>query len=247
MLLKGKTAAITGCNRGIGKAILETFAKNGANIWACVRKPQKNFENYINELSNKYSVEIYPIYFDLNNEEEIKEAANTITVSKKPLNILVNNAGIIFTSLFQMTSLNKIKDIFETNLFSNLLFTQYLIKIMIKQKNGSIINISSSAAIEGNEGRIAYASSKSALITSSKVMSRELGIHNIRVNSIAPGLTNTDMMKESTPDDVLNKVLERIPMKRVGEPKEIASVALFLSSELSSYITGQVIRVDGGL
>ena len=146
-----------------------------------------------------------------------------------------------------MTSLNKIKDIFETNLFSHLLFTQYLIKIMIKQKNGSIINISSSAAIEGNEGRIAYASSKSALITSSKVMSRELGIHNIRVNTIAPGLTATEMMKESTPDDVLNKVLERIPMKRIGEPKEIASVALFLSSELSSYITGQVIRVDGGL
>ena len=247
MLLKGKTAAITGCNRGIGKAILEIFAKNGANIWACARKPQKNFEKYINALSNKYSVEISPIYFDLNNEEEIKEAAKKITVSKKPLNILVNNAGIIFTSLFQMTSLNKIKDIFETNLFSNLLFTQYLVKIMIKQKNGSIINISSSAAIEGNEGRIAYASSKSALITSSKVMSRELGIHNIRVNTIAPGLTATDMMKESTPDDVLNKVLERIPMKRIGEPEEIASVALFLSSDLSSYITGQVIRVDGGL
>jgi len=247
MLLKGKTAAITGCNRGIGKAILEIFAKNGANIWACVRKPQKNFENYISDISNKYSVEIFPIYFDLNNEEEIKEAAKTITISKKPLNILVNNAGIIFTSLFQMTSINKIKDIFLINLFSNLLFTQYLIKIMIKQKEGSIINISSSAAIEGNEGRIAYASSKSALITSSKVMSRELGIHNIRVNTIAPGLTSTDMMKESTPNEVLVKVLERIPLKRIGEPKEIASVALFLSSELSSYITGQVIRVDGGL
>ena len=185
--------------------------------------------------------------FVKNPSDDRGEAAKKITVSKKPLNILVNNAGIIFTSLFQMTSLNKIKDIFETNLFSNLLFTQYLVKIMIKQKNGSIINISSSAAIEGNEGRIAYASSKSALITSSKVMSRELGIHNIRVNTIAPGLTATDMMKESTPDDVLNKVLERIPMKRIGEPEEIASVALFLSSDLSSYITGQVIRVDGGL
>ena len=247
MLLKGKTAAITGCNRGIDKAILEIFAKNGANIWACARKPQKNFEKYINALSNKYSVEISPIYFDLNNEEEIKEAAKKITVSKKPLNILVNNAGIIFTSLFQMTSLNKIKDIFETNLFSNLLFTQYLVKIMIKQKNGSIINISSSAAIEGNEGRIAYASSKSAIITSSKVLARELGIHNIRINTVAPGLTMTDMMKESTPQDVLENTLKRIPMNRVADPREIANVILFLSSELSSYITGQVIRVDGGM
>ena len=136
---------------------------------------------------------------------------------------------------------------FNVNIKSMYFMTKSILPKMVKQNKGSIINISSSAAIEGNEGRIAYASSKSALITSSKVMSRELGIHNIRVNTIAPGLTSTDMMKESTPDEILNKVLERIPLKRVGEPKEIASVALFLSSELSSYITGQVIRVDGGL
>ena len=170
-----------------------------------------------------------------------------IIISKSPIDILVNNAGSIFTSLFQMTSINKIKDIFQTNYFSSLLFTQYLIKIMIKQKRGNIVNVSSSAAIEGNEGRIGYASSKSAIITSSKVLARELGIHNIRINTVAPGLTMTDMMKESTPQDVLENTLKRIPMNRVADPREIANVILFLSSELSSYITGQVIRVDGGM
>jgi 3-oxoacyl-[acyl-carrier protein] reductase len=117
---------------------------------------------------------------------------------------------------------------------------------MIK-KGGSIINISSSAAIEGNEGRVSYASSKSAVITFGQVISRELGRYNIRVNTIAPGLTETDMMRESTPDDVLKRTLDRVSLHRVAKPEEIADTVLFLSSDLSSYITGQVLRVDGGM
>ena len=128
-----------------------------------------------------------------------------------------------------------------------MLLTQQISKIMMRQKSGSIINLSSSAAIEANEGRTAYAASKSALITSTQVLSKELAGCGIRVNAIAPGLTQTDMMVESTPEDILENTLQRISMKRVGRPEEIAKTALFLASDLSSYVTGQVLRVDGGM
>jgi len=118
---------------------------------------------------------------------------------------------------------------------------------MVKKKNGSIIYISSSAAIDGNEGRSAYVASKAALNSQAKVLSRELGIHNIRVNAIAPGLTNTDMMSKNTPSNIVKDTISRISLRRVGEPKEIASVALVLASDMSNYITGKTIRVDGGM
>jgi len=146
-----------------------------------------------------------------------------------------------------MTPPDKMKEIFEINYFSQMLLTQYIARIMTRQKSGSIINISSSAAIEGNEGRTAYAASKAAMLSSTKVLARELSTYNIRVNAIAPGLTQTDMMVESTPEDALENTLQRICMKRVGRPEEIANAALFLSSDLSSYMTGQVLRVDGGM
>ena len=146
-----------------------------------------------------------------------------------------------------MTSVAKMKEVFEINYFSQILLTQSITKIMVRQKAGSIINISSSAAIEGNEGRMAYASSKAAIIASTKVMAKELAMYNIRVNAIAPGLTETDMMQDSTSKEALEYTLQRICMRRIGKPEEIANVALFLSSELSTYMTGQVLRVDGGM
>ena len=146
-----------------------------------------------------------------------------------------------------MTSIKKFKEVFEINFFSQTIFTQYILKSMIKNKGGSILFISSSSALDGNEGRSAYSASKSALISQAQTMSRELGSYNIRVNTIAPGLTDTDMMKNNTPEKIMKDVISRTTLKRVGDPKEIANVALFLSSNLSSYITGQVIRVDGGM
>ena len=128
-----------------------------------------------------------------------------------------------------------------------MLFTQLLVRSMVRQGCGSVVNISSSAAIEGNEGRTSYAASKASIIVSTKVMAKELATNNIRVNAIAPGLTETDMMIESTSEDALENTLKRICMKRVGSPEEIANVVLFLSSDLSSYMTGQVLRVDGGM
>ena len=247
MLLKDKVAVVTGCNRGIGKEIVRVFAENGANIWACVRKENQSFTKYVHNLEQKHSVNINPVCFELNDEEQIKASVKTIKNSKQPVNILVNNAGIIFTALFQMTSMEKLKEMFEINYFSQMLLTQYISRMMMRQKSGSIINISSSAAIEGNEGRTGYASAKASMIASTKVLARELAPYNIRVNAVAPGLTQTEMMESSTPEDALKETLNRICMKRVGQPEEIANSVLFLASDLSSYITSQVLRVDGGM
>jgi len=247
MLLKDKTAVVTGCNKGIGKKILEVFSENRATVFACVRNIDEEFKSFSNELTKKFNNQIIPIQFDLNSESKIKEAANSILTSNKNIDILVNNAATIHTALFQMTSIKKLKEVFEINFFSQTIFTQYILKSMIKNKKGSIVYISSSSALDGNEGRSAYSSSKAAIIAQAKVLSRELGAYNIRVNSIAPGLTNTDMMKENHQKRIVDDVVSRTSLRRVADPKEIANVVLLLSSELTSYITGQNIRVDGGM
>ena len=247
MLLKDKNAVITGCNRGIGKEIVRVFAENGADIWACVRKESRSFTKYVRNLEQKHMVKINPVYFDLGDKEQIKAGIQTIKESKQKVDIHVNNAGLIFTALFQMTSIDKLKEIFEINYFSQMLLTQYISRLMMRQRSGSIVNISSSAALEGNEGRTAYASAKSSMIASTKVLARELAPYNIRVNAVAPGLTKTEMMVNSTPEDALQETLNRICMKRVGQPEEIANSVLFLASNLSSYMTSQVLRVDGGM
>jgi len=247
MLLDNKTAVLTGSNRGIGKKILEVFSMNGAKVFACVRENNDSFKSYVDKLEKKTKNQIITIKLDLSNEEEIKNAANEIVSLKIPIDILINNAGIIHNSIFQMTSINKFKEIFDINFFSQALFTQYILKSMVKNKKGSIVNISSTSGIDGNAGRSAYSASKAALISQSKALSRELGIHNIRVNTIAPGLTNTDMMKNNTTKNVIENVLKDVSLKRLADPEEIANAVLLLSSDLSSYITGQTIRVDGGM
>ena len=247
MLLQNKTAVVTGCNRGIGRKILEVFSANGATIFACVRNVSEEFKTFANEMEKEFNNKIIPIQFDLNDEEQVKKAANNILSSNSPIDILVNNAATIYTALFQMTSIKKLKETFETDFFSQTLFTQFILKSMIKKKSGSILYISSSSALDGNEGRSAYSSAKAAIIAQAKALSREVGMYNIRVNAIAPGLTDTDMMKENTPKEIVNEVASRTSLRRIANPQEIANAALFLSSDLSSYITGQVIRVDGGM
>ena len=247
MLIQNKTAVITGCNKGIGKKILEVFSANGATIFACVRNVSEEFKTFANEMEKEFNNKIIPIQFDLNDENQVKKAASNILSSNSPIDILVNNAATIYTALFQMTSIKKLKETFETDFFSQTLFTQYILKSMIKKKSGSILYISSSSALDGNEGRSAYSSAKAAIIAQAKALSREVGMYNIRVNAIAPGLTDTDMMKENTPKEIVKEVASRTSLRRIANPQEIANAALFLSSDLSSYITGQVIRVDGGM
>lgn len=247
MLLKNKTAVITGCNRGIGKKILEVFFENGANINACVRNKDKEFVNYINQLNKKKENKIEIFQLDLSLEDNIKDVAKKILLSNSKIDILVNNAGILQSSLFQMTAINKLKEIFEINFFSQFLFTQFILKSMMKNKNGSIINISSTSGIDADAGRSSYSATKAALIAKSKSLSKEIGKFNIRSNSIAPGLTDTEMMTQNTSQEMIEFVLKNVALNRIATTKEIANVALFLASDLSSYITGQTIRVDGGM
>lgn len=246
-LLEGRTALITGCNRGIGKATLEAFAKNGANVWAHARRADEKFTSYCEGLAKETGVTITPIFFDLADSNQVKEAMKAFLAAKPTVDILVNNAGVIHTALFQMTPVEKMKELFEVNYFSQMLLTQYIVKLMSRQKRGSVINISSSAAFEANEGRSAYAATKAAFQASTRVLAKELAAFGIRVNAIAPGLTETDMMTGNHAEDAITTTLQRTCLKRVGRPSEIADAALYLASDLSSFMTGQVLRVDGGM
>ncbi len=207
--LDKKVTLITGSNRGLGLATLKLFSQNGSDIIACSRKKNDLFEDEINAISKKYKNKIVPIYFDLSNESEIKDAFEKIKKNYSNIDILINNAGINQISLFQMTKLSDIKMIFETNFFSVLSLTQKVLKILKKNNYSKIINISSNAATECDQGRAAYASSKSALLSFTKVLSKELGPYKICVNAVAPGLVNTDMIKSGLSEKVLEEAIKK--------------------------------------
>lgn len=245
-MLKNKSAIITGSNRGIGFAVLQRIAESGANVIACARKKDLSFEKKISDISKEHEVKIKPIYFDLSNEDEVERGAKEIISLNWNIDILVNNAGINHASLFQMTPINKFRELFDINFFSQILLTQKILSSMIKNKKGSIINIASNAAVKCDIGRSGYSSSKSALIAWTKVLSKELGRSNIRVNAISPGLTKTSMMEKDISTKIIQDVIQKIPLKRAAEPIEIANIVLFLASDLSSYVNGEVVSVTGG-
>lgn len=246
MMLKGKIAVITGANRGIGRAVLETFAAHGCHVFACVRTLTPGIVAEFDTLQDKHDTTITPIPLELSDEESIKAAGRSIVGQTESLDIVVNNAGIASGGLFQMTSVADMRKVFEVNVFAQFLLTQSLARKMVRQRSGSIINISSTAALFAEPGTLVYGSSKAALVRTTKSMATELGAYNIRVNAIAPGVTRTDMfdqMAETSRDSLIN----RSALKRAAEPQDIANAALFLASDLSTFITAQVIRVDGGI
>lgn len=245
-LLEGKNAVVTGTARGIGHKIVEVFAAHGANVWACARKPSDRMESYCKELSLKYSVTVKPLYFELTDREQMKAAVKSIVSEKKAVDILVNNAGITYNSLFQMSSEDWIRQSLDVNFTSPYLFSQYIVKLMLRSGAGSVVNITSTAALDGNAGRSVYGATKAALGCASKSMAEELGGKGIRVNCIAPGITKTDML-ESMTEEVINETVMATDSQRSGTPEDVADAALFLASDLSSYITGQTLRVDGGM
>ena len=245
-LLVGKTAFVTGSNRGIGAKIIELFAQNGANIFAHARIKNINFEKNLQALTLKYGVKINPIYFDLIDDFEIKASLKNLYKNKVGIDILVNNAGIAHGGLIQMTPIDSIKNIFQVNVFSHLLIIQNLIKLLKINKNSSIINITSIAGIDAEAGSIAYGSSKAAFIFATKVLSKELVIDCIRVNAVAPGLTDTDMA-DLMEHKAKSNMIQSSGMKRLASTTEIANAVLYLASDLSIFVNGQVIRVDGGI
>ena len=240
--LTGKTALITGCNRGIGKAILQSYIKEGASVIACTR-------NVTDELKSEYGTiggTIIPVKLDLTDEESIKSGMKSVLDLKMPIDILINNAGIARFKPFMMTKMEDYKQMMQVNLYGPALITQYVLKNMVKQKNGSIINLSSISGLDANAGNAAYGASKAAVASLTRTLSKELAKANIRVNAIAPGYVATDMNSQIS-EDYLKTMTEHISFGRLANVDEIAKLAVFLGSDDSSYITGQVIRIDGGM
>jgi len=247
MLLNGKIALITGTNRGIGKAILSAFAENGAEVWAHARAKSEDFENTCFNLAKTYKTKVTPVYFDLKEHNQIKAGFQYIYKENKILDILVNNAGIVDENrAFQMTTIEQMKNVFDINFFSTMSVTQYALRAMTRQQSGVIVNIASIAGLDGTPAQLEYVGAKAALIGATKNLSLEFGDRNIRVNAVAPGITRTDMLNNMN-DELMDEVLKNITLKREAKPEEIANAVLFLASELSSYITGQILRVDGGI
>ena len=246
MILKGKNVVITGCLKGIGRSTLDLFARQGANIWACSQKKEDAFELHIDQLQEENTVWIKPIYFDFADEIQLKEAVKQIRSDKMVIDSLINIAGMTIDARFHMMSMKDLRQVFEINYFSQLLFTQYITKLMLRQNFGNVVFISSIAGIDGSVGQVSYASSKAAVIALTKSLSAELGPMGIRVNAIAPGVIDTEMTR-AVEGDSLKNLIELSALKKIGLPEDVAGTLAFLASDLSSYITGQVLRIDGGI
>lgn len=242
-LLFRKIVLVTGCNRGIGKGILTRFAEEGAIIYAAARQ-DGCLDNYASALESKYNTKVIPVYFDVRDTHEAKKAIMRIKKEQGHLDILVNNAGIMKDALIGMINDQMLKDIFDVNVFAVINMIQLAYKLMSRQKSGSIINLSSIVGIEGNAGQMAYSASKGAVVALTKTAAKELAPLNIRVNAIAPGMIDTDMFR-SIGEEKIERHLKNIKMGRLGDPIDIANAAVFLASDLSKYITGEVLGVDG--
>ena len=244
-MLKGKNVIVTGATRGIGREIALTLAQNGANIAMNYRNLNSEVEDLINEIRS-FGVDALAIKCDVSITEEVDNFVKEVKSHYNTIDVLVNNAGITKDGLILRMKEEDFDDVLDVNLKGTFNTTKSVSSIMVRQKYGKIINISSVVGIAGNAGQCNYAASKAGVIGFSKSVARELASRNINVNVVAPGYINTDMTK-NLPDKVKEEIIKSIPMKKIGDPKEVANLVLFLSSNLSDYITGQVINVDGGM
>ena len=235
-MLAGKVAIITGCSRGIGRAIMETFARNGAVVYAV-----DLMEGGMDDVA---SGRIIPCYFDICDTKAIVALVQRVKKEQGKIDILVNNAGIMLDSLIPMVTDSQIQKTFEVNVFAMMHFIQYVSKVMKRQHSGSIVNAASIMGISGNYAQMVYAASKWAVIALTKSAAKELAKDGIRVNAVAPGTINTSLLQK-TPEETLDKIKSRICWGQLGTPEEVANAYMFLASDLSSYISGQVLGVDG--
>ena len=234
-----KTALVTGASRGIGKTIAMMLAKNGVKVIgvATSKESLKSIENIEN---------ILPFCCDISDENSIEELYHFAKKNADAIDILVNNAGIHMDNILLRMKKEEWHKVLDVNLNGPFYLTKILLKDMIKNKNGRIINISSISGTDGNKGQSNYSASKGGLLAFTKSLAKEVGLRNITVNCIAPGVIETDMISDLT-DTVKNDYLDRIPLKKFGKPEDIGKMILFLSSDEASYITGQTFYIDGGI
>lgn len=241
-----KNVIITGSNRGIGRAMLEKFAANGYDVWACARRETEEFLSAIKNLSNDTGASITPIYFDLSDENEIRDGIKKILSEKKNIDVLINNAGVAYGGAFTMTPVKKMREIYEVNVFAQVNIMQLVARKMIRQNSGCIINMCSAAGIFANPGFLAYGSGKAALIWITKMAAKELGRYNIRVNGIAPSFTDTDMGHYNSEETIKEHLKTMALPPRMLSPREVADAAFYIASDSAAFLTGQILQLDGG-
>ena len=244
-ILKGKTAIITGATRGIGRGIAEVFAKQGANV-LFTYSSSSDLAKEIEDNLSKENVIVKGYKSDASNFEDCQKLVDQITEEFDTVDILINNAGITRDNLLMRIQEEDFDKVIEVNLKSVFNMTKAIQRTMLKQRFGSIINMSSVVGVKGNAGQSNYAASKAGIIGFSKSIALELGSRNIRCNVIAPGFIETEMT-EILDEKVVQEWRNSIPMKRGGTPLDIANTCVWLGSEMSSYVTGQTIHVNGGL
>lgn len=242
-MLNGKVMLITGASRGIGRATALLAAQNHAQVIINYQKQTEQAERVVNAITEMgFSASAIPA--DVTKEEDVREMFKIIREKFGRLDILVNNAGIMKNNLIMMTKLQEFREVLDVNCQGTFLCTQYAAKMMMRQKSGKIINLSSVVGVYGNRGQSAYASSKSFVIGFTKCAAKELGAFNITVNAIAPGFIETDLTADTKPQ-IRDEILHNIALGRVGTALDVAKVVLFLSSDQSDYVSGQIIGVDG--
>ncbi|HNZ53600.1 MAG TPA: 3-oxoacyl-[acyl-carrier-protein] reductase [bacterium] len=245
MTLKGKTAVVTGGYRGIGKAIAIKLASMGANVVINGIGAPETADDTVNELKS-FGVEAQAVSANVTVEEEVNGMIAKVIEKFGHIDILVNNAGITRDGLLMKMKESDWQSVLDVNLKGVFLCTKAVVRPMMQQKGGSIVNITSVVGITGNAGQANYSASKAGVIGFTKSIAKEIGSKGVRVNAVAPGFINTKMT-EALPEEVKKAYMANIPLKRYGEPEEIAEVVAFLCEDRSRYMTGQVLKVDGGM
>ena len=240
-----KVAFVTGATRGIGREIAITLAKNGYNLAINYRNKNIDLEETIEQIK-KYNVECLPVKGDISNFEDCEIMINEIIKKFEKIDVLVNNAGITKDGLLMRMKKEDFEQVINVNLVGTFQITKQVLPYMLKQRNGRIINLSSVVGITGNAGQTNYSASKAGIIGFTKSLAKEVASRNILVNAVAPGFIETQMTGVLK-DDIKEQINKTIPLRRMGKTQDVANVVKFLASEDSSYITGQVIQVDGGM
>lgn len=243
MCFNNRVFCITGANGGIGRAISYKAAALGADLILCFREQSESTKNLVYELSNR-NVKVYPVYFDMSDEESIKNGVKQIRDLKLKIDVLINNAGIPHLAILAFTKMSDIRRVFQINYFAQIQITQGLLSSIKKNDGACIVNISSIAGLDAEPGNSVYGATKASMALFTQILSKELSSSGIRVNAVAPGLTDTPFA-EKMGQKAADSMIQKSSMHRLATVEEIADAVLFLSSDKASFINGQIVRVDG--